>query len=344
MYPAAIVPGFPTVPFGGETAGIGVEAGAGMVDATDKPAEPAPAPEAPDKAAAAAPGRGFSGLAQLGAVAIVAVAVLVAIYLLSGSGRPFQISLDKEGRFSVEAKPGDNFATILAAALKEDPQTVEALLAGNSFYKITSPQLVDAISRIDAKADATAEVTHGMRELLWNLAGPFQPPGTLDGADERLINALEDLDSTPGAEQSSRLLAGIWQRSLDRTGVFRPRSFNADVKLIFNTPPAPAGEVFIYACPGSGFVGKDTTVWTEGEHPGAVTGVIVEDLQRFDCDNADKTLEQLLAGQAARLALDGGTYRNLLGEPDTSVTLPPRIAAKFRVHPKDLTAAVTLPR
>ena len=163
-----------------------------MVDATDKPAEPAPAPEAPDKAAAAAPGRGFGGLTQLGAVAIVAVAVLVAIYLLSGSGRPFQISLDKEGRFSVEAKPGDNFATILAAALKEDPQTVEALLAGNSFYKITSPQLVDAISRIDAKADATAEVTHGMRELLWNLAGPFQPPGTLDGADERLINALED--------------------------------------------------------------------------------------------------------------------------------------------------------
>ena len=253
----------------------------------------------------------------------------------------FRFSLDKEGKFTVEARAGDNFATILASAIEKDPRTVEALLGTYDFYKLTSPELVDALARLDAAAPPNAAVTHGMRELLWNLAGPFERPGTLVGADERLIGALDELEATPGG--TSKLFAGIWQRSLDRTGLFRPRSFNAEVVRLWGGAAAPPGQVFVYSCPGNVLVGKQTTLWTEGERAGAVTGLIVDDLQRFDCGNAGKTVEEMLAGQPARLAVDGATFGNLLGATDASAALPPRIEAKFRVHPKELTAAVQLP-
>jgi len=279
---------------------------------------------------------------MVAAVAIVAVAVLVAVWMLSGSGRPFQISLDKEGRFSVEAKPGDDFATLLATAIAKDPGTVEALLNARGFYSVSDPELVTRIEALRPDEAATATVTLGIRKLLYNLEGPFQRPGTLVGADSRLLDALDDLDKTPGAEGTSALLAGLWQRSLDRTGVFRPRSFNADVKLLFGGAAGSFGRPVILACPGSEFVGKDATVWTEGDSPGAVTGAIGEDVQRFDC-GGDQSIEDLLGGQPAALALDAATYRNLFGKPDPGVTLPPHVAAKFRVHPKDLTAALVVP-
>ncbi len=298
--------------------------------------------DAGDKAGSGDKAAAGGGMAKLAIVAVIAVAVLGAVWILAGRGGPFRISVDKTGSVVVEAQQGDDFGKILGSALDKDRKTVEALLNANGFFSIADPELVTRIESIKPGEEATAEVTSGIRRLLFNLEGPFQRPGTLVGADGRLLDALDDLDSTPGAQATSPLLAGLWQRSLDRTGVFRPRSFNADVKLLFVGPAAP-GQPVIYACPGSEFVGKDATVWTGGETPGAVTGLIVADLQRFDCPDADRSLEELLAGQPARLALDGATYRGLFGQPDPGVTLPPHVAAKFRVHPKDLTAALVVP-
>jgi hypothetical protein len=305
-----------------------------MADGTDKGGAPVAAP------AVASPGRGL-GWPQAAAVAVVALAVLAAVWILAGSGGPFRISVDKGGSVVIEAKPGDDFASILSTALEKDPATVESLLNGKGFFSISDPDLVTSIEALQPGEAATAQVTLGIRKLLFNLEGPFQRPLTLVGADGRLLDALDDLDKTPGGQGTSALLAGLWQRSNDRTGVFRPRSFNADVKLLFGGPPGTTGRPAVFACPGSEFVGKDATVWTEGEEPGAVTGVVVEDVQRFDCDG-DQSIEDLLGGRQARLGLDAATYRNLFGKPDPGTTLPPHVAAKFRVHPKDLTATLVL--
>ncbi len=295
-----------------------------------------------DKGAQRAAGRGFGGLTQIGLAAIAALAVLAAIYLLSGSGRPFQISLDKEGRFSVEAKPGDNFATILDSAMQTDPRSVEALLGTYNFYKLTSPQLVDAMSRIDAAAPATAEVTHGMRQLLWNLAGPFKPPGTLDGADVRLLDALDDLDPHGDAAHASRLLAGIWERSLDRTGVFKPRAFKADVAVVRTADGA--GGAAIYACPGSPLVGKLVTMIPEvskGDLSLQIKGTILQDPFRFGCGGSEGTsLEALLAGKAESLGIDPISYAELATPSTADAGLPPTVAAKFQVSPVDVTQPV----
>jgi hypothetical protein len=283
---------------------------------------------------------GMSGPAKVVALAVVAAAVLAAIFLLARTDRPFEITIDREGKFSVEARQGDNFADILKAAIEKDPATVEALLSTHGYYNVKSPRLVDALARLDAAAAANQEVTAGLRRMLWDLAGPFKRPGTLAGADERLIGALDELEEVAGG--TSKLFAGIWERSLERTGLFRPRSFNAEVTRLWGGPAAPPGQVFVYACPGNELVGKQMTLWTEGERAGAVTGLIVDDLQRFDCGNAGRTVEELLAGQPARLGLDGTAFAGLLGAT-TSEALPPRVEAKFRVHPKELTAAIRLP-
>jgi hypothetical protein len=305
-----------------------------MVDVTQKAAAPA-------GPSAGSSGRGGLGWPQVAAVAVVALAVLAAVRMLSGNGQPFNISLDKEGRFSIEAKPGEDFAALFATALEKDPGTVAEILSGKGFFSVEDPDLVTRIEALQPGEPETAQVTLGIQKLLFNLEGPFQRPGTLVGADGRLLDALDDLDRA-GGEGSSALLAGLWQRSNDRTGVFRPRSFNADVRMLFGSTAGSFGQPVVFACPGSEFVGKDATIWTEGDDIGAVTGRVVEDVQRFDCDG-DQSIADLLAGRQARLGLDAATYRTLFGKPDPGVTLPPHVGAKFRVHPKNLTAAVVEP-
>jgi hypothetical protein len=281
------------------------------------------------------PSTGFSGPMKLAAFGVAALALLAAIWLLTRTDRPFEISLDKEGKVTIEARSGDSFAMILDSMLGKDLGSVEGALNARGFYRLSSPQLVDALARIDTAAPPNAGVTQGMRELLWNLAGPFKRPGTFAGADERLIGALEELETHP----TSKLFAGIWERSLERTSIFRPRSFGADVMRLSGGPAAPPGEVFVYACPGNELVGKRMTLWTEGAPSGALTGLIVDDLQRFDCGNAGKAVEELLAGQPAQLALDRASFAVLFGDSDPAM-VPRSVAAKFRVHPKELTAAV----
>ena len=286
-----------------------------------------------------------SGLIKIGLFALVAVVAIYGIYKITSGVQGGSLEVTSGG-VKFTQKPQDNFSDILAKAIEADEETVEVLLSEHGFYNITSTRLVDAIGRIDAAAEENKKVTQGLREVLWDLNGPFQRPGTLTGADERLIGALEELEEVlRESGETSRLLAELWRRSLNRTSVFRPRSFHAVVKQISGEPESlnPEAPPTIYACPGSAFVGKEMSIWIPEGEGGLVTGFVVEEVTKFDCDSSKRSLQQLLAGQPADLALDRNTFSILAGQSETEDTLPSVLEAKFSVQPQDLRAAIFVP-
>ena len=68
-----------------------------------------------------------------------------------------------------------------------------------------------------------------MRQLLYDLAGPFARPATfMDASDDRLLLALDDLVAN---KPSSPLVAKLWEMSLDWKGIFQPRIVKVDIQL-----------------------------------------------------------------------------------------------------------------
>jgi hypothetical protein len=282
-----------------------------------------------------------SGRIKLWFFSVIAAVALGGIYMMATGGQGGVVEMNTEG-VKISLNRQDNFADILKKAIAAAPETVEVLLGQHGYYNINSTKLVDAISRIDAANQENRAVTEGMRQLLWDLDGPFTRPGTLTGADERLMGALEELEEVlRESGETSKLLAELWQRSLERTSVFRPRSFNANITLLNGASEDENRAVVIYACPGSDFVDKEMTLWTQDGAGGLITGTVVSDVRRFDCGNSRLSLQQLLAGQPANLALDLSNFNKLVGSVPSGASTDTGINARFQVQPKDLTAKVS---
>lgn len=291
-----------------------------------------------DDSETGAASRGASpGWVTLGSVAIFAVAVLAGVLYLARADKAFDISVDKDGEFKIAVQSGDNLADILANAIEQDRRTVEALLSSHGFFHIESSRMISALAQIDVSKVENRDVTNGMREMLWNLDGPFERPGTLAGADERFIGALEELDLA-STDHPSELLARIWQHSLDKTSVFRPRRFDGVVVLVPNAPPQD-GRPQIYACPGNEISGKVTTLQTKGETRNLVTGEVVSEVFLDGCGGSALSLRALLAGEPARFGLDFDTFSNLIAPGQTATVLPEQVEVVFTVYPRNLTVA-----
>jgi hypothetical protein len=289
-----------------------------------------------------------SGLFRIVIFALVAAVAVYGIYRITSATQGGTLEVTSGG-VKFNQKPQDNFSDILAKAIEADPANVEVILSEHDYFNIKSTRLVDAVARIDAAAKENRAVTQGLREVLWDLNGPFQRPGTLTGADERLIGALEELEEVlRESGETSRLLAALWKKSLNRTGVFRPRSFEAEVKLLSSdsvADPATDDEAppKIYACPGSEFIGKEMSIWIPDGQGGLVLGYVVEEVTKFDCGISKRNLQQLLAGQSAHLALDKDAFSALLGRVEHEDALPESVHAKFSVQPQNLRMGIVFP-
>ena len=284
-----------------------------------------------------------STVLRLGLATIAGAVALGMVYLLQGQG--FEMSYGG-GKGTLKVERSDSLEAVILRALEKDRELAEGDLAQLGFHSMHSVKVADELRRL--KDD---EVAMAIREVLWDLDGPFALPGTFAGADKRLISALEDLDRVKTETgQISELLAEIVLMSVDRRGVFQPRDFAGEVRRL----PGSAvrdGLARVYVCPGSPLVGKDIRITLqhasrddpETEDFTIFPGVIVQDPSRMRCDGPFRKLTELLAGAPAELGLDADDFARLTaGAPPGG--LPTRgLKVTFTVHPTDYTRLVLPP-
>lgn len=254
-------------------------------------------------------------------VAVVAAATLYAVitkFLLHD--RDFDIVLDRDAGVTISAKSGEGIEKLIDRAFAESPASVGGILQERDYFKLHSDGLITALALTDP-SELPAGTLERYRKLLWNLEGPFEPPGTLSQMDERLLIALEDLeDEVRETGRSNQLIAAIWQQSLNRQGIFRQRLVNAEVVLISgNGDTGPAGFPQFYTCTGSELVNRVVTVgaargaegirWKMAAEP--LTGLVRANPFKLPCTDEGASLPELLAGKPLVLGLHEDTYAKL---------------------------------
>jgi hypothetical protein len=261
-------------------------------------------------------------------VLIAAVAVLVGGFAAVRLGRGVEASL---GNFKFVVQRGDSFSDILNEALKgERREEAVSILAGKGFYQVTDRQLVAKIEALDPGDPAAAQVAAGLRQMLWNLSGPFRRPDTLTHAKVEMIAAIEDQIATADDPERGKLVAELVKRSLDRSGMFEVRRFAARLEPLPPTGAAEPGPPAIFTCPGSEMIGKQVQIWGAGQ---TIFGEVEPDVRLTDrCQDAARTIQQLLQGKAGVFGIAPEAHSVLTGPPPPGASPNP----SFVLNPVDL--------
>lgn len=268
--------------------------------------------------------------------AIVAIAAYFIITDLAEMNKELDIGLDKEGKVTIRVSADDRLSEVLKKAIAEDSSTVEAVLASKQYYKLTNPELVDKLRSLDASEPDGQAVSERMRELLWNLEGPFSTPGTLRGADTRMIMALDDLDTELEESQvASVLLTELWRLSLERKGVFKPRPLQAGIQIVPGLPSASAEPYPALVCPGSVLVERELGILGSG---GLIKIEAFHQASLFDCDPPALTAGQMLEGGIIRIGLSELAFRKLVGSNGAASIGDGKTTAIFEIYPRNMTA------
>jgi hypothetical protein len=267
--------------------------------------------------------------------AIVAIAAVVSFALyFRDSG--VEIVLDKEGRVTLDFADNQvDFADLLDRVLAaDDGQSsekvlAEAILENRGYYHVTNVRLVDALRALPP-SDDNERFTAALRELLYDLQGPFARPYTFAGADDdRLLDALKDLDpkTTNGDPQAvSPLLSGLWRMSLNVDDLFRPRPINATIREADDVAPEIAR-----ACVNSLLDQKQITIVSGG--------VMKTAFVRADrlCPQPPPSARELLAGMREVLFMAPDDVADVTSSVQRTANddgRPPSLEVEVMVSPK----------
>jgi hypothetical protein len=275
-------------------------------------------------------------------LAIVCVATLltgVVVYLAS-LNKGFEISIGDNGQFSIGVRPDETFATLLNKAIQRDRSEVDAILARQQYYSLTNPDLVGQLEHLDAAKPESQEISNRLRRLLWDLRGPFKIPYTLSGADERMTQALDALETErKETKQASALLVALWEKSLEGHGIFWPRSFNATVEIVQGAPAGNEERKIVLACPGSAIAHVSGVVMSLHTNRANILADVIQEPALFDCGGSVLTARQLLAEEGtAQLGLSERAFKELVPASE-SVNEHGKTDAKFILYPQYMVSA-----
>jgi hypothetical protein len=282
----------------------------------------------------------------LASLVIFAVLGAAGLYVLWGNAGGGVVKVGAEG-VEIQVGAESDFADILDSAMKKDKATVDALLNGHGYFNIT--QDVEWVSVLrERDEEVTDDVAGAVRNLLFDLSGPFALPDTFDQAKAQLIDALKILDDMAesfepdSGGQANPFLTEIWRQNLDRTSIFEPRAFRAEVRLlhdpVLELASSAPGPAVVYVCRGSELRGRNIQlVNIEGADGFILTARVIVDPNRIECGGNARTFEQLIAKGTARLWMTPEDFAQLTAPVQDPATLPPRLSATFQVLPRDLT-------
>ncbi|MFO1208770.1 MAG: hypothetical protein U1E40_06050 [Amaricoccus sp.] len=267
-------------------------------------------------------------LTRIAIVVIGAAALLVAALAAMRAGSGIEASV---GNLKFTVQKDDSFSDILNKAMAKDGDAVAALLAGKGFYRVDDPRILGEVAKLDPGDPDDAKVVAGLRQMLWNLEGPFHPPHTMQFADARLVGAIEEQAAPADDPNQGRLVAELLKRSLDRSGIFELRHFPARLVALPPLSGALANTAaMIVTCPGSEIIGKQAQIWGAGQ---TVFAEVQPDVRLAgQCDGTAKTIQELLQGKPGVLGVSPEAYKVLTAPPPPGAQPAP----SFNLNPVDL--------
>lgn len=267
-----------------------------------------------------------------------AAVALAGVYFVARGGAGGRIAFGGESGVQIDFDKSDSLADLIDRALA-DPKSDEFLdlLAGRDIYSLQDVRWTNRLREIALGG----EVQRSVRQLLYDLAGPFSLPGTLSEADVRLYDAVREINDTlknsPLGDNlpANGFFTAIWRDQLNQTGVFEARAFSARVtNLNVDRGTDDHGRHVVYVCSRELHDRDINLVLNE---PPRTSGMIAAvgrlDELRFPCAEATDTLSHYLARHPARFGLQKESFTALYGEPDANQTLPPEVRALFQVAP-----------
>lgn len=280
----------------------------------------------PENTKSAEKGVKLSGWAAT--IGLIAVAVIFGGlgYVAIRQDRPVNIAL---GEQSITIGGGAKFEDVLEEALKTNEERTSGLLEDYGYYQIGGEELVRALRAFDV-ADfrrisdpegslepaelRRAEFRRELLDMVGDLDGPFQTPGTLWAATEKFKNAITDLENAMfEVKEASPLLVWLWEKSIDREELFKKRVFKATVR-----PASGRFEeehVIVAACAGNPFKDRMIQLFTPNLG-GSVLAPLTIDISRMRCDEPDPPLARMLTGdEAIQIAINPGAAKYIFG-PD----------------------------
>lgn len=173
--------------------------------------------------------------------------------IIESAGQRFEVDFEKE-----QIGLSEMLDEILSETNGNDgsnpskSKTIVSILSAHGFYHIPSVEAASAIRQIK-EDDGTQSFVRDIREILYDLKGPFSRPSTFRKApDARLLSALDDLNDH---EPSSPLVAKLWEMSLEWNGIFSPRE--VPIKIIKDDNLAYG---HASTCRGSILLGKSSII------------------------------------------------------------------------------------
>jgi hypothetical protein len=198
-----------------------------------------------------------SGTHLLSCLALVVVAI-AAVIIIAIFFRPGGFNVEAQGQGVTIKLAFDDSRVDLSEFLGQlfkkaesgtdaDRRLVSGILQAHGFYRIPSPEAAAEFRGIK-ETETTRDFVRAVRSTLYDLEGPFSRPATFLEADDRVLNAIDDLYQQKPA---SPLVTKLWEMSLDMKGIFEPR----DIKISIQEDKSLASGVAA-TCTGNIWLGR----------------------------------------------------------------------------------------
>lgn len=251
----------------------------------------------------------------------------VAVFVVANGGA-VDVSVSPKGEFKFKTSQGQSLTELISdgidavspvagdspevAAEKENARgQLNAILANRGYYSFEDDALVDAIRRLDKNDPASFRI----RNILYDLAGPFDRPMTFRGADRRLWGAIEDLHSGLHEDPAddSVFFAELYSRMLDENSILG--AFNNQIRAKVKLVPGNGDEPRLYACAGSDLRhGTFVTAIAGVEGGASINGEILQDPQTHNCSTKTNFF-RVLSGESVLIGANRAAF-DLLFPPD----------------------------
>ncbi|WP_170428417.1 hypothetical protein [Ruegeria arenilitoris] len=289
------------------------------------------------------------GLKSITIIVLSAVLGYVAVSALK-TGKDVTVKVSKNGTIELDAREGQSLTQLLdngfeavkpsdddspetKARKNSDMRALTRTLQSHGYYALNDSALADRIRVLEKDHSLSVQ----LRDVLYDLEGPFSLPGTLRGADSRMWQAIADLYEGIKSEPlgDSQLFATLYTNFIDQETVFSPfkHEVKAEGELLHDTNETNTPMVF--TCPDS-FLKQGITVLIKpvGGSSNIMRQFTVQQNAMFhSC--AARTPFETLSGSQMKLGLNRAAFDQLF---------PPRLADAEQFQGRGTLSVIIYPR
>lgn len=267
------------------------------------------------------------------AIAVAAASVTSAAIFAMSDNRDVAIKFSPKGDLSFNTTRGQSLTELIGEGLDatvsnpaDSPEQAQqraaarrelaAFMTTRGFYQIDEGALIPALRKLDKESDTAREI----RQILYDLDGPFARPLTLRDADGRFWDAFEDLHKglREDPKGDSTFFAELYARLLDENSILGSlnNQITAEVQLVNDGSALPN----FYSCPGSDIKkGTFVTIRADAKFGGWIDGEIDQSVRFHPC-MATVSRFEFLSGKTISLGANAAAFDQIFPQQEPAMT------------------------